>query len=73
MQFRAKVQIFVCSFRDLQSFPKDVQKRWNLPFCDGGLRMAQLMSLMLMALAAAGLWWLYGRDRSLPDPGLRQG
>ena len=43
------------------------------PFCDGGLRMAQLMSLMLMALAAAGLWWLYGRDRSLPDPGLRQG
>ena len=43
------------------------------PFCEGGLRMAQLMSFSLMALSAAGLWWLYGRNRSLPDPGLRSG
>lgn len=38
------------------------------PFCDGGLRMAQLMSLALIALAGVGLWWLYGRKRPLPDP-----
>ena len=38
------------------------------PFCSGGLRMAQLMSLVLIALGAIGLWWLYGRRRSLPDP-----
>ena len=43
------------------------------PFCEGGLRMAQVMSLCLMLLAAAGLWWLYGRQRELPDPGLRSG
>jgi phosphatidylglycerol:prolipoprotein diacylglycerol transferase len=30
--------------------------------------MAQLMSLVLMALGAFGLWWLYGRQRALPDP-----
>ena len=43
------------------------------PFCEGGLRMAQVMSFGLMLLAAAGLWWLYGRQRELPDPGLRSG
>ncbi|MBL6797938.1 MAG: prolipoprotein diacylglyceryl transferase [Synechococcus sp. BS307-5m-G39] len=42
------------------------------PFCDGGLRIAQLMSLALMAVASAGLYWLYGRRASLPDPGLRR-
>ena len=43
------------------------------PFCEGGLRMAQVMSFCLMLLAAAGLWWLYGRQRELPDPALRSG
>jgi phosphatidylglycerol:prolipoprotein diacylglycerol transferase len=38
------------------------------PFCAGGLRMAQLVSLLLIALGATGLWWLYARKRSLPDP-----
>ncbi len=38
------------------------------PFCQGGLRMAQLVSLLLIALGALGLWWLYGRRRPLPDP-----
>ena len=38
------------------------------PFCSGGLRMAQLMSLLLITLGATGLWWLYGRRLSLPDP-----
>ena len=39
------------------------------PFCAGGLRMAQLVSLLLIALGATGLWWLYGKQRHLPDPG----
>jgi phosphatidylglycerol:prolipoprotein diacylglycerol transferase len=38
------------------------------PFCEGGLRMAQLVSLLLIALGAVGLWWLYARRRPLPDP-----
>ena len=38
------------------------------PFCEGGLRMAQLVSLLLIAVGGLGLWWLYGRHRSLPDP-----
>ena len=38
------------------------------PFCEGGLRMAQLVSLLLIALGSLGLWWLYGRRRPLPDP-----
>lgn len=38
------------------------------PFCEGGLRMAQLMSLILIAIGSFGLWWLYGRRRALPDP-----
>ncbi|TWB96532.1 prolipoprotein diacylglyceryl transferase [Synechococcus sp. Ace-Pa] len=39
------------------------------PFCEGGLRMAQLMSLVLIVIGAFGLWWLYGCQRALPDPG----
>lgn len=38
------------------------------PFCEGGLRMAQLVSLLLISLGGFGLYWLYGRQRSLPDP-----
>ncbi|MFN9619215.1 MAG: prolipoprotein diacylglyceryl transferase [Synechococcaceae cyanobacterium] len=38
------------------------------PFCQGGVRMAQLVSLLLIGLGWLGLWWLYGRRRSLPDP-----
>ncbi|MEB3331704.1 MAG: prolipoprotein diacylglyceryl transferase [Synechococcaceae cyanobacterium] len=41
------------------------------PFCAGGLRMAQLISLLLIAAGALGCWWLYGRHQSLPDPGGR--
>lgn len=43
------------------------------PFCDGGLRMAQLVSLLLMAAGGFGLYWLYGRHRPLPDPNGIQG
>jgi phosphatidylglycerol:prolipoprotein diacylglycerol transferase len=38
------------------------------PFCEGGIRMAQLVSLLLIALGGTGLWWLLGRRRPLPDP-----
>ncbi|MEB3261252.1 MAG: prolipoprotein diacylglyceryl transferase [Cyanobacteriota bacterium] len=38
------------------------------PFCSGGLRMAQLVSLLLILVGALGLWWLYGRRLALPDP-----
>ncbi|MFM7314455.1 MAG: prolipoprotein diacylglyceryl transferase [Cyanobium sp.] len=38
------------------------------PFCTGGLRMAQLMSLLLIAVGGLGLWWLLARRRPLPDP-----
>ena len=38
------------------------------PYCAGGLRMAQLISLVLIALGGLGLYWLYGRKRPLPDP-----
>ncbi len=42
------------------------------PDCAGGLRMAQLMSLLLIGLGSFGLYWLYGRRQPLPDPS-RQG
>jgi len=38
------------------------------PFCTGGLRMAQLVSLILIALGGLGLWRLYGQHQPLPDP-----
>ena len=38
------------------------------PACDGGIRIAQLMSFTLVALGMIGLWWLYGRKQPLPDP-----
>jgi phosphatidylglycerol:prolipoprotein diacylglycerol transferase len=38
------------------------------PDCAGGLRMAQLVSLVLIGIGALGLYWLYGRRQPLPDP-----
>jgi phosphatidylglycerol:prolipoprotein diacylglycerol transferase len=38
------------------------------PFCEGGLRMAQLVSMLLIAFGGLGLWWLYRCQRPLPDP-----
>jgi phosphatidylglycerol:prolipoprotein diacylglycerol transferase len=38
------------------------------PLCAGGLRMAQLISVLLIAVASVALAWLYGLGRSLPDP-----
>lgn len=33
------------------------------PACEGGLRIAQLMSGLLALLGSVGLWWLYGRKK----------
>ena len=40
------------------------------PACEGGVRIAQLMSGVLALLGIFGLWWLYGRKQNLPDPGI---
>ena len=40
------------------------------PACEGGVRIAQLMSGFLALLGIFGLWWLYGRKQNLPDPGI---
>ena len=37
------------------------------PACEGGFRIAQLMSCLLAVLGGVGLWWLYGRKKPLPD------
>ena len=36
------------------------------PACEGGVRIAQLMSAMLMVLGGLGLWWLERRQQQLP-------
>ena len=38
------------------------------PACEGGLRIAQLVSGLLMLAGATGLFWLYARHQDLPDP-----
>ena len=40
------------------------------PACDGGVRIAQLMSGVLALLGIFGLWWIFGRKQNLPDPGI---
>ena len=37
------------------------------PACEGGLRMAQVMSGALALVGSFGLWWLYGQKKSPPD------
>ena len=39
------------------------------PFCEGGLRIAQMVSLVMIALGGLGLAWLYGLRRPLPGSG----
>ncbi len=40
------------------------------PFCQGGIRIAQLISLFLMSLGLLGLWRIYISKKSLPNPSL---
>ena len=41
------------------------------PFCDGGFRIAQLISLFLMSAGLLGIWRIYISQKALPDPSLR--
>ena len=40
------------------------------PFCDGGLRIAQLVSLFLISAGLLGIWRIYISKKALPDPSL---
>ena len=39
------------------------------PFCEGGLRIAQMVSGVMIVLGSLGLAWLYGLRRPLPGSG----
>jgi len=40
------------------------------PFCEGGLRIAQLISLFLISSGLLGMWRIYISKKALPDPSL---
>ncbi|WP_269604745.1 prolipoprotein diacylglyceryl transferase [Prochlorococcus marinus] len=40
------------------------------PFCEGGLRIAQLISLFLISAGLLGIWRIYISKKALPDPSL---
>ena len=40
----------------------------TLPFCEGGFRVAQLISILFTLIGSYGLWQIYKRKRSLPSP-----
>ncbi len=40
------------------------------PFCDGGIRIAQYISLFLISLGVFGIWRIYISQKALPDPSL---
>jgi len=43
------------------------------PFCDGGLRIAQLISLFLICTGLLGIWRIYISKKALPDPSFIKG
>ena len=43
------------------------------PFCEGGLRVAQFLSLFLMTSGLLGVWRIYISKKTLPDPSLIKG
>ena len=40
------------------------------PFCEGGLRIAQIISLFLISAGLLGIWRIYISKKALPDPSL---
>jgi len=38
------------------------------PFCEGGIRIAQIISLLLISAGLVGLWRIYISKKALPDP-----
>ncbi len=43
------------------------------PFCEGGLRIAQLISLFLISAGSLGIWRIFISKKALPDPSLING
>ena len=41
-----------------------------LPYCEGGIRIAQLISFLMILLGSFGLWWIYQSKRKLPSFGI---
>ncbi len=40
------------------------------PACEGGIRIAQMVSFLMICLGAFGLWWIYHKKRKLPRLGI---
>ena len=40
------------------------------PFCEGGFRIAQLISFLMICLGSFGLWWIYQSKRKMPSLGI---
>ena len=43
------------------------------PFCEGGIRIAQFISLFLMSAGLLGIWRIFISKKALPDPSLING
>ncbi len=37
------------------------------PYCEGGLRVAQVISIIFICLGSLGLYWIYIKKRKMPD------
>ncbi len=42
------------------------------PYCEGGMRMAQIMSIILILLGSIGLWFIYKRSKNSLDLHIRR-
>jgi len=40
------------------------------PFCEGGIRIAQIISFLMISLGSFGLYWIYQRKRRMPNFGI---
>ncbi len=40
------------------------------PFCEGGFRVAQIISFLMICLGFLGLWWIYQNKRKMPSLGV---
>ncbi len=39
----------------------------SAPFCEGGFRIAQLISIILICLGSLGIYWIYQKKRKMPE------
>ncbi len=40
------------------------------PLCEGGFRVAQLVSILMVSFGSFGLWWIYQTKRKMPSFGI---